>query len=106
MEDEIVTLLSSDGEEFKAPRAVAEQSETIRCILAETSIDSPVPLMNVRANILKKVVEFCKFEVEAAQKEGEKGPKTTEEVGPYFVHPTEWGWRLGHVRVIVSATRG
>jgi Skp1 family, tetramerisation domain len=80
MDDEIVTLLSSDHEEFKVKRAVAEKSEAVRCILAETSIDSPVPLMNVRSQILQKVVDFCQFEVDANMKEGEKGTKTTEEV--------------------------
>jgi Skp1 family, tetramerisation domain len=87
MDDEIVTLLSSDSEEFKVRRAVAEQSEAIRCILAETSIDSPVPLMNVRATILRKVVEFCQFEVDANVKDGEKGTKTTEEVGFSIASP-------------------
>jgi hypothetical protein len=79
-EDETVTLLSSDHMEFHVPRAVAEKSETIKCSLAETSADSPVPLMNVRSDILEKIVEFCAFEVEAEAKDGEKGSKSADEV--------------------------
>ena len=75
-----MTLLSSDHREFHVPRNVAEQSEAIRCILMETSADSPVPLMNVKANILEKVIEFCTFEVESKTKEGEKSTKSSDEV--------------------------
>lgn len=80
MDDEIVTLLSSDHQEFKVKRIVAEKSEAIRCILAETSIESPVPLPNVRAKVLEKVVEFCQFDVDANTKDGEKSSKSAEDV--------------------------
>ena len=79
-EEEIVTLLSSDHQEFKVSRLVAEKSEAVRCIIAETSVDSPVPLMNVRAKILQKVIEFCQFEVDASGRDGEKGTKSSDEV--------------------------
>jgi hypothetical protein len=77
---EFITLLSSDHEEFTVPRAVAEESETIRSMLAETSMDCPVPLSKVQGKILSKVIEFCKFNVEVKAKQGEKSSKGLDEV--------------------------
>jgi hypothetical protein len=79
-EEEVVTLISSDQEKFKVLREVAEESEAIRNILADTSDNSPVPLMNVRAKILKKVIEYCRFSVEVKAKDGDKSTKTSDEV--------------------------
>lgn len=80
MEEETITLLSSDHEEFKISRAVAEESETIRCMLAETSMDCPVPVSKVQGKILKQVIEFCQYNVDAKAKLGEKGSKSVDEV--------------------------
>lgn len=80
MEDETITLLSVDQEEFKVPRPVAEESKTIASIIADTSADAPVPLPNVKASILRKVIQFCRFNVDVQSKEGEKSSKSQEEV--------------------------
>ena len=81
-EEEVVTLISCDQEHFKVVREVAEESEAIRNILADTSDDSPVPLMNVRAKILKKVIDYCRFSVDVKAKDGDKSSKTSDEVRP------------------------
>jgi Skp1 family, tetramerisation domain len=81
-EEDQVTLLSSDGDEFKVSREVAEQSEAIRHILADTADDSVVPLMNVRSQILQKVISYCEFSVEHAKQDAAgKTSKTVDEVG-------------------------
>ena len=80
MEDETITLLSVDQEEFKVPRPVAEESKTIASIIADTSADAPVPLPNVKASILRKVIAFCQFNVDTQAKEGEKSSKSQEDV--------------------------
>jgi Skp1 family, tetramerisation domain len=85
-DEDQVTLLSSDGDEFKVSREVAEQSEAIRNILADTSDDSVVPLMNVRSQILQKVIQYCEFSVEHAKQDAAgKTSKTVDEVRPGLV---------------------
>jgi 5'(3')-deoxyribonucleotidase len=80
MADDEVTLISSDHKSFKVKREVAEESEAIRSILADTSDDSAVPLMNVRSHILERVIQFCKFSVDMKAKDGEKSLKSSDEV--------------------------
>lgn len=80
MADDDVTLISSDSKQFTVPREVAEESDAIRNILADTSDESPVPLMNVRSEILEKVIKYCQFTVEMKAKDGEKSSKSSDEV--------------------------
>lgn len=91
MADDDVTLISSDSKPFTVPREVAEESEAIRNILADTSDESSVPLMNVRSEILEKVIKYCQFTVEMKAKDGEKSSKSTDEVcGSYQRFPVVW----------------
>ncbi|GLJ36416.1 hypothetical protein SUGI_0731180 [Cryptomeria japonica] len=66
-----VSLKSSDDEMFEVDQAVAFASETIKNMIEDTSVESVVPLPNVNSKILAKVIEYCKYHVDAA--------KTTEE---------------------------
>ncbi|GAA5967459.1 hypothetical protein JCM11641_000553 [Rhodosporidiobolus odoratus] len=56
-----VTLTTSDSESFDVERDVAHRSVLIRNIspayVGES--DQPIPLPNVAANVLKKVLEWC-----------------------------------------------
>lgn len=73
--------MSSDGDAFKVSREVAEQSEAVRHILADTSDDSTVPLMNVRSSILQKVITYCEFCVNHSKQDASgKSTKTVDEV--------------------------
>ncbi|KAJ3026457.1 UNVERIFIED_CONTAM: hypothetical protein HDU68_005632 [Siphonaria sp. JEL0065] len=57
----MVKLTSSDAHEFTVERAVAERSVLLKNMLEDVgdSDDSPIPLPNVNAVILKKVLEYC-----------------------------------------------
>ena len=56
-------LQSSDGKDFKVPLEIAKQSHTIKTMVEDLGIaeddDSAVPLPNVSAVILEKVIEWA-----------------------------------------------
>lgn len=50
---------------------------------ADSGKDAPIPLPNVTAKILAKVIEYCKYHVEAENKEGGgegANPKSDEDI--------------------------
>ncbi|KAM3296867.1 hypothetical protein ACQJBY_038957 [Aegilops geniculata] len=64
-EKKIITLKSSDGEEFQVEEAVAMESQTIRHMIEDDCADNGIPLPNVDSKILSKVIEYCKKHVQA-----------------------------------------
>ncbi|ORX47027.1 E3 ubiquitin ligase complex SCF subunit sconC [Hesseltinella vesiculosa] len=55
-----VRLLSSDSEDFTVAKEVAERSMLIKNMLEDVGDnDNPIPLPNVTAKILRKVIEWC-----------------------------------------------
>lgn len=58
-----IKLHSSDGEIFEVDVEIVKQSVTIKIMLDDLGMDEgdddPVPLTNVNAAILKKVVQWC-----------------------------------------------
>ncbi|PIA55359.1 hypothetical protein AQUCO_00800245v1 [Aquilegia coerulea] len=74
MSTKMVTLNSSDGESFDVEEAVILQSQTIKHMIEDDCADNGIPLPNVTAKILAKVVEYCKkhFEVEGQSTEEEQ----------------------------------
>uniref|UniRef100_A0A8R7UMT1 SKP1-like protein n=1 Tax=Triticum urartu TaxID=4572 RepID=A0A8R7UMT1_TRIUA len=59
-EKKMITLKSSDGEEFQVEEAVAMESQTIRHMIEDDCADNGIPLPNVESKILSKVIEYCK----------------------------------------------
>ncbi|KAJ3061740.1 hypothetical protein HDU98_002367 [Podochytrium sp. JEL0797] len=57
----MVKLVSSDAQTFAVERIVAERSVLLKNMIEDVgdSDDSPIPLPNVSAAILKKVLEYC-----------------------------------------------
>lgn len=47
---------------------------------SDTGLDAPIPLPNVSSKILAKVIEYCKYHVDAEKKADEKPSKTEEEI--------------------------
>ncbi|KAJ4825247.1 SKP1-like protein 1B [Turnera subulata] len=56
----MITLLSSDGEEFVVEEAVALQSQTIKHMIEDGCANQRIPLPNVTGHTLSKVIEYCK----------------------------------------------
>ncbi|GAA0164055.1 ubiquitin-protein ligase [Lithospermum erythrorhizon] len=61
----MITLKSSDGENFSVEEAVALESQTIKHMIEDGCADAPIPLPNVSSKILAKVIEYCKRHVES-----------------------------------------
>lgn len=62
----MITLKSSDGEEFVVDQAVALESQTIKHMIEDDCADNGIPLPNVTSKILSKVIEYCQKHVQAA----------------------------------------
>jgi S-phase kinase-associated protein 1 len=63
-DDEILTLQSQDGQDFKVLVKSAKMSETIKNLIDDAGTESAIPLPNVSAKILAKVVEYCNYHIE------------------------------------------
>ncbi|EMS59755.1 SKP1-like protein 4 [Triticum urartu] len=63
-EKKMITLKSSDREEFQVAEAVAMESQTIRHMIEDDCADNGIPLPNVDSKILSKVIEYCKKHVQ------------------------------------------
>merc|ERR1712060_644680 len=59
--------------------AVAFESETVKNMIEYTGVDAPIPLPNVSSKILAKVIEYCKYHVDA-EKSTDGKPAVDEEV--------------------------
>jgi S-phase kinase-associated protein 1 len=75
-----VKLKSSDDEMFEVDEAVAHESQTIKNMIEDTGTDAPIPLPNVSSKILAKVIEYCRYHVEAAKTTDDKPAVGEEEV--------------------------
>eukprot|EP00164_Ancoracysta_twista_P000984 GFYU01001288.1.p1 GENE.GFYU01001288.1~~GFYU01001288.1.p1 ORF type:complete len:151 (-),score=56.34 GFYU01001288.1:139-591(-) len=62
-----VKLRSRDDTIFEIDRETACMSLTVKNMLDDTGSDAPIPLSNVDAKTLSKVVEFCKYHQQAKQ---------------------------------------
>ncbi|KAL4186256.1 hypothetical protein AMTRI_Chr09g32920 [Amborella trichopoda] len=60
-----VTLKSSDGEVFEVEESVAVESQTIKHMIEDDCAGNGIPLPNVSSKILAKVIEYCKYHVDA-----------------------------------------
>ncbi|KAI3894113.1 hypothetical protein MKX03_004731 [Papaver bracteatum] len=57
----MVTLKSSDGEDFVVEEFVALHSQTIKHMIEDGCADNGIPLPNVTSNILAKVIEYYRI---------------------------------------------
>jgi S-phase kinase-associated protein 1 len=82
-----VKLESSDKKEFVVPVEFASQSVTIKNMLEDlgSDNDAPIPLPNVSAKILEKVITYCKYHHEhpTPQSEEKKDEKRTDDIIPW-----------------------
>mmetsp|Transcript_10860 Transcript_10860/g.13737 ORF Transcript_10860/g.13737 Transcript_10860/m.13737 type:complete len:168 (+) Transcript_10860:99-602(+) len=60
--ESIVNLMSKEGDAFPVPANVAKMSELVKSMIDDEEDDEntpEIPLPNVKATVLKKVIEFC-----------------------------------------------
>lgn len=61
---QIIKLESNDNKIFEVKKEIAEKSLTIKNMLDDLDDENEndiIPLMNVKGDILKKVIEFCEY---------------------------------------------
>ncbi|KAL7518812.1 hypothetical protein ACHAWX_003616 [Stephanocyclus meneghinianus] len=74
-----VNLISKEGDTFSVDIEVAKMSELVRGMLEEDADEedtTEIPLPNVKAQVLKKVIEFCKHHKTEPMTEIEKPLKS------------------------------
>ena len=60
-DQEELTLISSDEQEIKVEKKVAETCATIKSLLEDVTDQEPVPIPNLTNNVLKEVMKFAKY---------------------------------------------
>mmetsp|Transcript_11461 Transcript_11461/g.27224 ORF Transcript_11461/g.27224 Transcript_11461/m.27224 type:complete len:160 (-) Transcript_11461:350-829(-) len=81
MADTKVKLRSSDDQMFEVEEEVAFESLTVKNMIEDTGTEAPIPLPNVSSKILAKVIEYCKFHVDARQKtDSDKPAKLDDDI--------------------------
>jgi S-phase kinase-associated protein 1 len=86
-----IKLQSSDGEVFPINVGIARQSETIRIMLEdlgmeEEEVDEVVPLHNVDAAILKKVIQYATYhkdDLPPTPEDDENKEKRTDDISSW-----------------------
>lgn len=86
-----VTLVSSDAQNFEVEQDVAFESTTVKNLIDDAGAEENIPVPNVSGKILAKVIEYCKFHVEAAKKGPDNKPAKTEEEVKVGVVWCGWG---------------
>eukprot|EP00538_Stauroneis_constricta_P011891 CAMPEP_0119546420 /NCGR_PEP_ID=MMETSP1352-20130426/855_1 /TAXON_ID=265584 /ORGANISM="Stauroneis constricta, Strain CCMP1120" /LENGTH=171 /DNA_ID=CAMNT_0007591127 /DNA_START=80 /DNA_END=595 /DNA_ORIENTATION=+ len=78
-----VNLISKEGDSFPVTLNVAKMSELVKSMMDEEDGDDDddttkeIPLPNVKANVLQKVLEFCKHHMTEPMTEIEKPLKSS-----------------------------
>ena len=75
-----VHLRSSDEQMFEVDEEVAYESLTVKNMIEDTGTEAPIPLPNVSSKILAKVIEYCKFHVDAKAGNADKPSKLDDDV--------------------------
>ena len=85
MSEEIITVIPEEGEEIQIAEKIAKQSKLIQSMIDDNP-DEPVPLPNVKKDILLKAVSFIEKHIEDPLPEIEKPLKTNRlaDVVPEF----------------------
>lgn len=80
-EDRDVKLVSLDGDSFVVPLKVAKMSELVKTMMIDddnSEEEKEIPLPNVKAATLAKVIEYCRHYIEEPMTEFEKPLKNAD----------------------------
>jgi S-phase kinase-associated protein 1 len=86
MSEEIITLVSVDGIRQQVPIGMRNVSGLVNNILEDSSSTEEIPLEQVKATILEKIVEFCGH-WSFTEKEPIKKPIPSDNIADFLV---EW----------------
>ena len=75
-EEKKLKLVSQEGEKFEVTKKVAVQSELVKTMAEGDKEENEIPLPNVKASVLRKVVEYMKYHVDNPAREIEKPLKS------------------------------
>ena len=73
------TQISKEGDSFPVPVTVANMSELVKSMMdedADEDTNAEIPLPNVKAEVLRKVIEFCEHHLQEPMTEIEKPLKS------------------------------
>ena len=73
-------LVSQEGDKFEVTKKVAIQSELVKTMAEGDKEENEIPLPNVKASVLKKVVEYMRYHVDNPAREIEKPLKSANMV--------------------------
>lgn len=80
-DDDMMTLTSSDGQDFVVAVTVAKMSDTVKNLIEDAGLEKPIPLPNVDAAILKRVIDYCQYHTEHPDAVSEdKEEKRTDDI--------------------------
>eukprot|EP00301_Raphidiophrys_heterophryoidea_P012954 c20284_g1_i1.p1 GENE.c20284_g1_i1~~c20284_g1_i1.p1 ORF type:complete len:164 (-),score=35.81 c20284_g1_i1:61-552(-) len=88
MSSDTVTLMSADGTEFKVKREQAQLLQTVNAALEDAQSEDVVPISNVKADILKKVLDYCEYTTTESKTKTEDERRKWEEEYLALDHPT------------------
>merc|ERR1712196_364891 len=89
-----IKLQSSDGHEFEVAEDVANMSETIRNMIEDTGDHMAIPLHNVAAKTLSKVIEYCKHHTDSRAKGPTASPSDAAVPDPKEDEEKQWDLEL------------
>jgi len=75
-EEKKLKLVSQEGEKFEVSKKVAVQSELVKTMAEGDKEENEIPLPNVKASVLRKVVEYMRYHVDIPAREIEKPLKS------------------------------
>ena len=82
-DNDIVTIISQDGQEFQIVVKASKMSGTIKDLIDDAGTLNPIPLPNITGKTLAKVIEYCKYHTEHPTVEGAKDEKHTNDIIPW-----------------------
>ena len=79
-----LTLKSSDNELFEVNQSITFESKYIKHMVEDIgTAEAAIPLTNVSGKILSKVIEYCKYHVEAKNPAEERSAPTYDEINTW-----------------------
>ncbi|KAJ2341310.1 hypothetical protein IWW50_003473 [Coemansia erecta] len=82
-----IILQSSDNQDFPVSMEIAQQSVLIKNLIDDLGeTDEPIPLPNVTAKVLAKVIEYCEhhqFDPPIIKDEYDDVPRRSDDISPF-----------------------